>query len=47
MTQKNFLCSIEAYDLVEQFVNSFFTVYDSPQRSKLTGNLKIKFFLNQ
>ncbi|KAF7280268.1 hypothetical protein GWI33_006180 [Rhynchophorus ferrugineus] len=33
--QKNFLCSIDGYDLVNQFLQHFFTVYDSGDRSTL------------
>lgn len=35
--QKNYLCSIDTYDLTEQFVRHYFTVYDSVTRAALIG----------
>lgn len=35
--QKNFLCSIDTYDLTEQFIRHYFNVYDSVTRMALLG----------
>lgn len=35
--QRNYLCSIDTYDLTEQFVHHYFSVYDSTTRASLHG----------
>lgn len=35
--QRNYLCSIDSYDLIEQFVRHYFGVYDSNTRATLLG----------
>ncbi|KAJ8982181.1 hypothetical protein NQ317_001505 [Molorchus minor] len=37
VSQKNFLCNLSGADLVSQFVEYFFTVYDSEDRSDIAG----------
>lgn len=34
-TKQNFLCSLEGYDLVEQFVQHYYTCFDSVSRSRV------------
>lgn len=33
--KQNFLCTLEGYDLVEQFVQHYYTCFDSPNRVRL------------
>lgn len=41
LTQQNFLCDLDGYELVEQFIEHFFTCFDSLNRSNtLRGNCK-------
>lgn len=35
--QKNYLCSIDTYDITEQFVRHYFSIYDSVTRTALKG----------
>ena len=37
MPHQNYLCSLEGYDFVEQFVEQFFSTYDAPGRPNMKG----------
>lgn len=37
--QRNFLCSLEGYDLVEQFITFYFTSFDSVNRIQAMKNV--------
>lgn len=45
ISKQNYLCSLEGYDLVEQFVQHFYTCFDAPNRVRLLkGIIEVKFF---
>lgn len=37
VAQKNYLCSIDTYDLTDQFIRHYFSIYDSTTRTALHG----------
>lgn len=40
VTQQNYLCSVDGYDLIDQFITLYFESFDSP----IMKNLKSKYF---
>lgn len=45
VTQQNYLCSVEAYDLIDQFINLYFESIDSPTKANLRSEY-LKIFVN-
>ncbi|KAG4074421.1 hypothetical protein HA402_000400 [Bradysia odoriphaga] len=46
VAQKNYLCSLDTYDLTAQFIRHYFNVYDSNTRGTLSGLYSAKAILS-